>query len=63
MDPSLEEEVLLLAVVLDEEEVDEPQLVFNYEYNMFTQYCSLVESIFYIFKDIYKFFYKICVHG
>jgi hypothetical protein len=30
----LEEEVLLLAVVLDEEEVDEPQLVFNY--NMFT---------------------------
>jgi hypothetical protein len=24
MDPSLEEEVLLLAVVLDEEEVDEP---------------------------------------
>jgi hypothetical protein len=40
MDPSLEEEVLLLAV-LDEEEVDEPQLVFNY--NMFTQYFSLVE--------------------
>jgi hypothetical protein len=32
MDPSLEEEVLLLAVVLDE--VDEPQFVFNY--NMFT---------------------------
>jgi hypothetical protein len=29
MDPSLEEEVLLLAVALDEE-VDEPQLVFNY---------------------------------
>jgi hypothetical protein len=35
MDPALEEEVLLLlAVALDEEEVDEPQLVFNY--NMFT---------------------------
>jgi hypothetical protein len=34
MDPSLEEEVMLLAVVLDEEEVDELQLVFNY--NMFT---------------------------
>jgi hypothetical protein len=33
MDPSLKEEVLLLAVVPDEE-VDEPQLVFNY--NMFT---------------------------
>jgi hypothetical protein len=34
MDPSLEEEVLLLAVVLDGEKVDEHQLVFNY--NMFT---------------------------